>query len=368
MSISRIDVSDTSPALDQIVKVKIHVRNTGISTITNAFVGLSLLQSNSVCNRDCYTDGKGDYAQTGILFSGDEVVVERDFKIRSDKFTNDVATFTVSASTEPYVPAFMFIASSGTQITILLPSQKLNACPIHLKASNQQARVGDMVTYTATIENRGMPYTFYIGMSIGRWDGTSQDTEYTSPQPATLKPCNIDCYRDKLGNFVAKTLSSNYTDFVTRTFEIPDYFPQQPFDVVVGVWGSVKTDENTKETVGDVPVCFVYFKNVTTVIEGESATREFGNFLSGVMTGGATIVARATGTSIEAGGIILWVLVSAVLTLIAMYLTKSPIIGVAIFLTMFIAGTFVNLIPGWVAIIIIVLVGLLAAKFMTGGV
>jgi hypothetical protein len=366
LTITKIEPSDLQPTFDQRIKVKVHVRNTGMVTLDRVFVGLSLIQGSSVCNRDCYTDGLGDYFILGTIYPQDELIAEREFKIRSDKFTTGPATFIATAHTQPYVAPQFTLANATRGITIIPPSQKLNACPIHLKASHMQARIGDIVSYTATIENRGRTHTFFLGMSIGKWDSTSPDFEYTSPQPANLKPCNVDCYRDNLGNFVQKTIPTNFTDFFTRKFEIPDYFPQGPFDVAVGVWASTKIDENTGEEIGDFPVCFVYFKNVTTIIEGESGTREVGNLLSSILTGGATVMSMAAGTDLESGKALFVLILISIGNIIVAYLTRSAKLTSITFVVSLIAGAFVAPVLWLLALIAIIIVGYMFAKQFSG--
>jgi hypothetical protein len=366
LTIIRIEPSDSQPTFDQRIKVKVHVRNTGMVTLDRVFVGLSLIQGSSVCNRDCYTDGLGDYFILGTIYPQDELIAEREFKIRSDKFTTGPATFIATAHTQPYVGPEFTLANATQGITIIPPSQKLNACPIHLKASHMQARIGDTVSYTATIENRGRTHTFYLGMSIGKWDSASPDFEYTSPQPANLQPCNVDCYKDNLGNFVKKTIPTNFTDFFTRKFEIPDYFPQGPFDVAVGVWASTKIDENTGEEIGDYPICFVYFKNVTTIIEGESGTREMGNFLSSILTGGATVMSMAAGTDLESGKALFVLILISIGNIIVAYLTRSAKFTSLTFVISLIAGAFVAPVLWLLALIAIIIVGYMFAKQFSG--
>ena len=87
-TIINVTISDENPVIEQEVDVNIVIKNTG-NVSFNFTVGFSIGKNSTgvFCNRDCYSDGKGDYVQTGLMFPEESVIVTRKFVFRDFAFT-----------------------------------------------------------------------------------------------------------------------------------------------------------------------------------------------------------------------------------------------------------------------------------------
>ena len=381
IKITRIDVSEENVTFDEYLTVKVHVRNTGLRKLDKIYVGVSLKQNpgtanERVCNRDCYVDRLGDYYVLEDVAPGDELIATRTFWIRKDKF--DVGALLVDAAVyvAPYFPPNVSLDQANRTVQLVPPEQKLNACPIKLVAEKKEVGRGEKVSYTAYIENRGVSWNFTLGMSIGIFDAES-GVEYSSPQPAILAPCNIECYRDrdKYGEFVYLYIPKGEVGYFTRVFEVPDYFPLNSyFDVVVGVWREPKYNPKTGKLEAEGPICFVYFKNVSVVKERYTLTTATGMTIKSFHEGLVAALMRGFMLSELAARFLLWSLYSVGISLGVGYLGMrmgaegGSVLSLALLLgcIMFLAGVVAGQIPWWMGFIVILIAGYIFARFMGG--
>jgi hypothetical protein len=134
-----------------------------------------------------------------------------------------------------------------------------------VKASKPKVSKGDIVDITAYVVNNGsISYNFTIGMSIGLWNANGK---YRVIQAPLIPPCNVECYADNKGDWVHVVIPPNYTDPVSRSFIVPDYFlDDNNFDVAVSAY----TDEPEK---GGKLIAIYYAKNVSKTTTEPSATQ-----------------------------------------------------------------------------------------------
>ena len=265
--ISQISVSDLNPTLDQEITIKVKVTNTG-QDAWDFPVGISIGNGTVICNRDCYTDGLGDYVHTGLIHSGQTVQVERRFKVRRDYFSEG-NSYNLYVGVYPYEylpPSQAYDYKILTNYINIVPLEdKLDVNFQMVKASKPKVSKGDIVDITAYVVNSGsISYNFTIGMSIGLW---SADGKYKTIQAPLIPPCNVECYADNKGDWVHIVIPPNYTDPVKRSFIVPDYFlDDSPFDVAVSVY----TDEPER---GGKLIAIYYEKNVSRTTTEPSATQ-----------------------------------------------------------------------------------------------
>jgi len=152
-------ISDSSPTVGQEISIKMKIRNTGPQSY-NYWVGLSIGDNvtQTWCNRDCYTDGKGDYGRTGIIGQNEVVQVERKFRIRRDYFTEGSSYDVVMAVYDsPYLPwesAFdLEYVENG--ISVVSVEDKLFAYARNISIDKSTTSLKDNVRIKAYIENNG---------------------------------------------------------------------------------------------------------------------------------------------------------------------------------------------------------------------
>jgi hypothetical protein len=366
LKIERVDVP-SELSWEDIYNIKVHVRNFGNVSLDKVYVGLTLKQTSptySWCNRDCYMDDLGDYYTLENVYPEGEFMAERIFKVRKEKFTVggsgnlEVGIFNAEHKAKEFALDVVTVP-----VTISL---NLEACPISLRASHKVARVEDIVEYTAYVENRKKTWNFTLYMGIGIWNA-SKDVEYKVPQTATLSPCNIECYKDNLGDLVFMTIPTGFSAPFTRRMTIPSYFPPEiGIDVLVGVFGDVKKDPKTEHLVGEVPICFVYFKNVTFISSEPSLTETIGETLNRGVDNTVEITARMFGMKRKEDLILvknfLWGIFSIIVTAgIGLMVREPRMIGLT-FMVMLIIGTFLGWFPVWVTIIVSIIAGFLLVR------
>lgn len=352
---------------EQIITVRSVIKNTGNETI-KLYYGLSIGDKDTGvwCNRDCYADGLGDYLEIPNIEPGGVRTVERKFRIRSDYFSPyryyDVR---IAIYDQPYLPFESAIDRVEINNGIFVKELVLDAYAIRAFADKTTVGRKSLLRVTAWIYNNGViPYNFTIGMSIGMWDAVS-GLKYTSAQPALLPACNVECYRDGLGDWVFLYIPPNYTAPVTRIFEVPEYFPiNSSIDVAIGVWREPGTGI----------VSYVYFKNISYVLDivpPEVMIKEY-------TRRGIDEIIDTLQFSLRVGRedakMIFWLLIASVFSIgmmvIPAFVSKSfpPWqIGISIFIIMIILGAIVRdatgpFMPYWIVILFIILVGFIAAK------
>jgi hypothetical protein len=265
--IAQISVNDLNPTLDQEIAIRVKVTNTG-QDAWDFPVGISIGNGTVICNRDCYTDGLGDYVHTGLIHSGQTVQVERRFKVRRDYF-NVGNSYNLYVGVYPYEylpPSQAYDYKILTNYISVVPLEdKLDVNFQMVKASKPKVHKGDIVDITAYVVNNGsISYNFTIGMSIGLWDANGK---YRTIQAPLIPPCNVECYADNKGDWVHIVIPPNYTDPVRRSFIVPDYFlDDSPFDVAVSAY----TDEPEK---GGRLIAIYYAKNVSKTTTEPSPTQ-----------------------------------------------------------------------------------------------
>jgi hypothetical protein len=265
--ISQVSVSDLNPTLDQEITIRVKVTNTG-QDAWDFPVGISIGNGTVICNRDCYTDGLGDYVHTGLIHSGQTVQVERRFKVRRDYF--DIGnSYNLYVGVYPYEylpPSQAYDYKILTNYINIVPLEdKLDVNFQMVKASKLKVHKGDIVDITAYVVNNGsISYNFTIGMSIGLWDANGK---YRVIQAPLIPPCNVECYADNKGDWVHVVIPPSYTDPIKRSFIVPDYFlDDSPFDVAVSAY----TDEPEK---GGKLIAIYYAKNVSRTTTEPSPTQ-----------------------------------------------------------------------------------------------
>lgn len=352
---------------EQIITVKSLVKNTGNTTI-KLYYGLSIGDKDTGiwCNRDCYADGLGDYVELPNIEPGGVRIVERKFKLRSDYFAPykyyDVR---IAIYDEPYLPFESAIHGIELNNAIYVKELVLDAYAIMAFANKQTVGRKSLISITAWVYNRGViPYNFTVGMSIGMWDAIS-GLKYTVGQPALIPPCNLECYRDGLGDWVFLYIPPNFTAPIMRTFEVPEYFPlNTSFDVVVGVWKAPAFGL----------VSYVYFKNISylaDVVPPEQMMKEYSR--RGVEELIDTLQ-YSLRVSREDAKMIFWMLLTSVFSISAIlvpaYVSRTSVpwqLGLAIFIVMIILGAIVKdstgpFMPYWIVILFVILVGFIGAK------
>jgi hypothetical protein len=357
--------------LDNTYNIKAWIKNTGGSLAT-FYVGLSIgniypFPSGKICNRDCYQDGLGDYAQI-TLSPGEGGLITRSFKFRSDYFTDGQnADVLLDVFNSPYQPPENAQARVNLTDYVSVSQPAPFAYAQSCVASRSVVSLKDILSITCYINNNGtLRWNYTLGMSIGLWTVQSGHI-YSSIQPPALTPCNLECYRDGLGDWVFKEIPVNYTSYFIRKFYIPDYFLlNNSFDVVVDIWSIPPTD-------GLPLISAVYFKNISYVSDIPSEEAQVAEGLRSSVDAGVDVLAVGLGTSVVGAKLLIWVLFDTVITVVVMYVSgrgHSPTwqIGYAVFLALFIVGGLIGsppFVPAWITIVFVLVAGFSFAYFMS---
>ncbi len=363
--ISQITISDNNPTIGQEVSVKIKITNTGQGS-WNFPVGLSIGKNSIYCNRDCYTDGKGDYVYTGLIHSGQTVEVERTFKFRQEYF-DEGGSYDLKAG----VYAFTYMPPSqaydyktlSDYITIATLEQKLNTYAIHAKASKQKVAKEDVVDITAYVLNNGTAsYNFTIGMSIGIWD--TQTGVFKSYKTPLTVPCNLECYADDKGEWIYAIIPPNYTDPVKRSFRIPDYFlNDNPFDVAIGIY--TKPPQQ-----GGKLISITYIKNVSYTTTQPSMTQTLAGYVKSSIDAFILLATNAFGVGVSSAKILFVVFVEMLVIYLVYSYNKTGVDNRVAILALVMLMTFGFTAIGWfplvLSIIVILVCGLLLYNIIRG--
>jgi len=250
--------STANPTLWEEVTINAWIKNTGTNYATFKY-GLSIGNDTSGhwCNRDCYTDGLGDYATISLAPNETGVVTRR---------------FTFDPTKYPFVEGGhydLWQTVKNETLTDILYSHieysYFTIAPFYTKASAYAYAVRVVpnplntreVDITAWIINNGtMTYNFTLGMSIGLFDAEN-GAVYSYWRTSLIPPCNRECYIDGYGDFMYRLIPPNYTTYFTRKFRIADYFLEDSqYDVIIGTY----TGEH-----GENLIYYTYFKSVGTV-------------------------------------------------------------------------------------------------------
>lgn len=373
--------SDTKPLIDDEVTIKIWIRNTG-NVSYNFPVGLSIGNESSMiyCNRDCYTDGKGNYVYTGTMYVGETRVVQRTFKFYDDWFDvheyYDVRMGVYHAEDIPYDEA-LGKKTLNDYVYISDIEDKLNAYAISARAIPYQNTRKGLVSIETNIKNAGkITWNYTLGMSIGLFDAVNGQV-YTSHRPELLPPCNtycyVDCeeYEDNLclyPQWKFAYIPPNYTMPFERKFRIPDYFiPNSSFDVAVGVWSKPPEE-------GGRLVTIVYFKNISFVGSELAPEVKYGEVAKQYLDKGYVFMKSFLGWEIPTVNMITWLMLTMILTVVTAYYTREAKIGSAtptflVFIILLIAGAVTKLsgqpfLPPWIPVVLIIVSGFVWAKFI----
>lgn len=360
-SITRIETPIYS-SVDNTETVRVWVKNIGgtssdfvlgytvgdnLNIYSRTFSGLS-------CNRDCYADGKGDYVHTGVIAPNDEVMVERTFQYKNSHFTAGVwYDIAIGLYTSEYLPPMNATDWVGyTDVIYLRPPF---AYAYYAQADSSEVSVGDSIGITSYIHNNGtMSYNFTLGMSIGMWNAQDKQIYYTQQTPL-IPPCNLECYKDDMGDWVYRTIPPNYTSYFTRTFKIPDYVLRgEPVDVAVAVWMQNGTQQNL--------ISIVYFKNITNVSTSDSVSQSMGVAMKQSIDGSLLVLGAGFGINLTQTKLMLWMLITMVIVVIPTI--KKWEFGMMTWFGMVIVGFFIGWIPTVLFIIMIVLSAGIVAMFM----
>jgi len=370
-------VDDQNPTQDQEVTMRIGVKNNGTSSY-NFAVGLSIGNTSFWCNRDCYTDGLGDYVYTGQISPDEMVWVMRKFKFHSWLYeTHNYYTMKIGVYPTSYLPpsqAFDYITISN-YFYIKNFEEKLNTYAMSAVGTPYLTSQGGQIAIRSYVLNNGsITWNYTLGMSIGLWSATNGTIYYTQ-QPTLIPPCNIECYTD-CDKYDEKDVSlclepewffsyipPDYTVPFERKFRIPDYFiTNTTFDVAIAVW-SKPPDEGGKL------VSIVYFKNISalsTVKDWSVIYGEAGKYYIGKI---GTLTHHAFGWDMSMTKAFIWFSCEFLLMLGVAYMLRrsGQGLGVPILATIFVLtllGGIVRWIPSWATLIICIVVGLLMAKIM----
>lgn len=375
------DFSDREPLIDDGVTVKIWIRNTG-NVSYNFPVGLSIgNESNLIfCNRDCYTDGKGDYVYTGTIYPDETVFVQRTFKFIPEYFNvHDYYDVRIGVYHVPYIAYddALDTQSLSNYIYISAIEDKLDAYAISGRAIPYMASRKGLVTIESYIKNAGsITWNYTLGMSIGLFDANDGQV-YRTQRPELLPPCNtycyVDCeeYEDELcvypqWRFV--WIPPNYTVPFQRKFRIPDYFvPNASFDVAIGVWSKPPEE-------GGELVSIVYYKNISFVTHKLAPEIEYGERGKEYLDKGYAFMKAFVGWDIPTTNQIIWLFLTMIVTVVTAYYTRESGMGSAtpsflVFAIMLIAGAITKIggspfLPPWIPVVLIIVSGLAWAKFM----
>lgn len=356
----------TSAMQEQIISVKAIIKNTGTAR-SDFYVGLSIGSDETGiwCNRYCYADGIGDYFVVRDLEVNSSAIIERKFRIRSEFFeANMYYDARIAVYDKPYVPFEYALDSVALEDYIYVHELVLDAYAFHAAADKTQVGKKSMITITGWIINKGpISYNFTIGMSIGIWDVVS-GLKYPYPQYPLIPPCNVECYKDGLGDWVYLYLPPNYTAPVIRVFEVPDYFPlNNSFDVAIGVW----------KVGGEEPISLVYFKNIsylTYLVPPEQQLKEYGRV--GVQEI-ISFIEYSLNVKREYAKMIFWVIITSVLSIsviaIPAYISKTYPwqLGLIVLLIMTILGAIVRddagpFMPYWIVILFVIIGAFIGGK------
>jgi len=363
--------SDTEPVLNQEVTIRIKIRNTG-NVSYNFVVGLSIgnLTSGVFCNRDCYTDGKGDYVYTGTIAPDETVEVERTFKFLDTYFDEHGYYDTIIAV---YYTTYLPPSQAYDNVTlddnfyIKRYDEKIFAYAYSIHPSKTITSQGDIIDVTAyVINNQTLTWNYTLGMSLGIWDAVDGQV-YTSHRPSLIPPCNLECYTDDKGDWVALYIPPNFTAPFNRQFKIPEYFlTENYFDVAVSVWTN-PPDE------GGRLISIVYFKNISYVSSTPSTAVTTGQSVKSLLDMLLTTTSISFGTDTSGSKLILWGVFNLIVIVSLIYTSAKAGINlnvVPIILGVLLITSFVGIVIGWVPVVVgiiaILISGLLLFKILIG--
>jgi hypothetical protein len=354
-----VKVSDSNPALDQDVTIKVYVTNNG-SYPCDYYIGLSVGNATSVCNHDCYVDCSGDsvncsYARTGIVHQGTTTYIERTFRMRSEFFdaNNNYSLYT-AAYGQPYLPAEEALDYFTVPERFHIPTFGVKGVMAYATSAvavpELTVKDGEVKVRSYVLNNGTTTFAFKLGMSIGVWLNVNDSQIYPIDQNWDIPPCNHECYTDGLGDWVNLTIPAGFTAPFERRFKIPDYFLEDNyFDAVVGVY------------IQDTLISYVYFKNISYVQEAETAVS-----VPDILEISGMFLGSATGTGTLSGMLlVIFIIVITVGTLIAKY-TGHVEMGLAAMGVLTIVFTVIEsgkgVIPIWIPIIVVIIVLILASR------
>jgi hypothetical protein len=412
-------VTEGQPSVGDTKAYDIYVRNTG-NQPANFYVGLTVgkdldtgdrsFHSTQYCNRNCYADGIGDYAQTGIIAPGEQVRVTRLFHYDPRIFnTGEFYDFEADVASEPYVAPLNVLDWYGVlSVPYMKPSL---AYGIYALSDKNLTNQGDLVTVTSYVYNNGTtPAKFSVLLQLGRWDGSTQGAVYASQQTSFVPICDVDCMVENKG-FQTYTIAGRTSAHITSQFIVPDYWPSDSrVDVAIGVYDpagvekplqgrcpSYTAGECPNTNIGDTICiegnkwfctqfgdfnCFqnlkesctidlnlktiVYIKNVTFVTSQLTESKAMGKALANSVNSGSRIMAIGFNTDMSGGKFMLWIvmtmIVSTALTIISKHKEAFPITTIM----MFVAGIAIGFVPAVFFIIFTLLAAGVLIYFMRG--
>lgn len=374
-SIVSYTATDINPTLDQEVTVTIAIKNTGGSSYDFA-VGLSIGNNTFYCNRNCYTDGLGDYVFTGTLAPEETTWVSRKFKFHSWLFEyNQFYNMKIGVYPATYLPpssAYDYVTANNYFYT-KTTTEKLDAYAISAIATPYWVNQGGQVSIRTYITNEGTTtWNFTLGMSIGLWSATHK-TKYTTQQATLLPPCNIECYTDcdvydekavslcLSPQWFFRHIPPDYTVPFERRFRIPDYFlTNQTFDVAVATWTAPPEE-------GGSLVYVVYFKNISAVSTRKSSALVYGEASKRFLQMFGTYLYTAFGWDMSMTKAFIWFSGMIGVIVLEAYALRSANIGMSMpvlttSLILLVLGTLVGWIPVWIGLVLVVITGLMTAR------
>jgi hypothetical protein len=374
--IVNVTFEDSNPTVGQTVPVDIKIKNTG-DVEYDFYVGLSIGDYDSYvfCNRDCYSDCDGgrprgtvlcDYGRTGTIHPNQTVTVRRLFGFLSQNFEQGNYYDTlVTVAHDSYLglPNSLDNRTLLDNIYITPVEQKLSMYAISAQASTQSISTGKEITVRAFIFNNDtITYNVTIGLSLGIWNVPSGKV-WTQVQPPVIVPCNTECFTDDIGSWVFKTVPRNYTVPVTRSFVIPDYFPEgSAFDVAIGIY----TSPADQFPAGKL-ISFTVIKDMATVTSQPLANITVPN----VVDTGTDLVGQLLGVNTSLALVFIGIVTSVAVGGYLALKTNSGMIGSIAVLALFILFSVFGWIPIWVTIIFAVIASFIVARYvreaMSGG-
>jgi hypothetical protein len=360
----------TTAYLDGVYDIRVWIKNTGQIQKT-FYVGLSIgdiYPAGKVCDKDCYQDGLGDYAQV-TLAPSQTALVTRSFKFRDDYFTNgQQADVLLDVFDAPYLPPQYALNRVNLTNYITISQPAPFAYAQNCVASKDVTSRKDTIRIDCYVNNNGtMTWNFTLGMSIGIWSSAPNGQILNYIPPWSLTPCNTGCYRDGLGAWVYAEIPPNYTDPYERSFYIPDYFLlNNSFDVESDIW-TAPPDH------GGRLISYVVIKNISYVSDIPSDLAVYGQAGKEAVSGAVSFFGDTFSTDITGAKFVFWTVITAVISVLAGYALREKgggAIGSGIFILMIILGVVlkgvdgVSFIPSWVGVILVIISGGVFAGFM----
>ena len=167
----------------------------------------------------------GEFAYTGMMHSGEQRIIDREFVIRDEKFGYYLDSC-INVLAKVYNEDLDLIARDEMQDAVCLKSDEYNATVIAINPEPQNLSTDGTMDVYVSIENVGdRTGDFLVGVSIGGFIECGD-----SP-----KICNRDCYIDGVGDWAyVYDFVPDDTNTIMRTMKMPQW---EDWMVVNGSYG-----------------------------------------------------------------------------------------------------------------------------------